>query len=417
MIPYIYQLIPKEELSQMLYSFQVCNALPIQLIDENGQIIISHGSETSFCTKFQAFLPPYSTCEIVHTNASRKAITLGESYIFSCHANLNHIVYPLIHNDIFLGSVLVGPFLMDDPDSTLVSDIAKHYNIPTDSLLELYDETHSISVLSPSTVTHISKLLYYLLRNVFSDDKEVYLHNQSKLLQQSKINESIQMYKSGGEKQIPQYPYDKEKLLISKVKTGDITQSKALLNDLLGYVFFSEGNSIESIKSRSLELCSLLSRAAIEGGASTNDIFIINNDFFKNVESVATLDTLCFLLQSTVEAFIESSFSHPTAPNSELIKKVIHYIGEHFSEDISLADVADYVHLNPSYLSSLFKQTTGSTFKEHLNIVRVEESKRLLLHTDYSMIDIAISCGYEDQSYFSKVFKKYTGISPKQFRE
>ena len=73
-------------------------------------------------------------------------------------------------------------------------------------------------------------------------------------------------------------------------------------------------------------------------------------------------------------------------------------------------------HLHPAYFSSIFKQCSGSSFKEYLNMVRVEESKRLLSNTEYSIIDIAVACGFDDQSYFSKVFKKYTGMSPKQYR-
>ena len=78
--------------------------------------------------------------------------------------------------------------------------------------------------------------------------------------------------------------------------------------------------------------------------------------------------------------------------------------------------VANHVHLNPTYFSTLFKQSTGSSFKEYLNMVRIEESKRLLANTDYSIIDISLATGFEDQSYFSKVFKKFTGLTPKQYR-
>jgi YesN/AraC family two-component response regulator len=56
------------------------------------------------------------------------------------------------------------------------------------------------------------------------------------------------------------------------------------------------------------------------------------------------------------------------------------------------------------------------TFKEHLNRVRIEEAARLLANTDYSVMEIAIACGYKDQSYFTKVFKKLTGLTPKQYR-
>ena len=92
------------------------------------------------------------------------------------------------------------------------------------------------------------------------------------------------------------------------------------------------------------------------------------------------------------------------------------FISQHFNDSLNLNTVANHVHLHPAYFSSIFKQSTGSTFKEYLNMVRIEESKRLLSNTNISIIEIAIATGFEDQSYFTKVFKKYTGITPKQYR-
>ena len=98
------------------------------------------------------------------------------------------------------------------------------------------------------------------------------------------------------------------------------------------------------------------------------------------------------------------------------MKKAVSYISQHYSEPLTLNIVANQVHLNASYFSTLFKKEMGMSFKEYLNQVRIEESKRLLANSSFSIIDIAVSVGFEDQSYFSKVFKKYTGITPKQFR-
>lgn len=304
---------------------------------------------------------------------------------------------------------------MDSPDSILISDIARKYNIPTDEALELYDETGNIPVVSPSMVNHISHLLYYLFANLIDDSKEELKQNNQKLLQQSRINESIQRYKAENIS-TASYPYEKEKDLIAKVKVGNVHEANAILNDLLGYVLFSEGNSIEIVKSRAIELCSLLSRAAIESGAPTDNILKLNNHFLKNLQQITTMDTLCFKLQEIVEAFSESMFNYIPSKNSELVKKSMLYISEHFNEPITLEDVASHVHLHPSYFSTMFKQSTGSSFKEYLNMVRIEESKRLLSNTDFSIIDIAVAVGFEDQSYFSKVFKKYTGLTPKQYR-
>ena len=189
-----------------------------------------------------------------------------------------------------------------------------------------------------------------------------------------------------------------------------------MLNDLLGYVLFSEGNSLDILKTRAIELCSLLSRTAIEGGAPTDTVLKLNNQFLQNLTKITSLEILCQKLQEIVEAFSESMFNYIPSKNNELIKKAMLYISENFSTPLTLEAVADQIHLHPAYFSSLFKQSTGSSFKEYLNMVRIEESKRLLANTDFSIIDIAMAVGFEDQSYFSKVFKKYTGLTPKQFR-
>ena len=171
------------------------------------------------------------------------------------------------------------------------------------------------------------------------------------------------------------------------------------------------------IKTRAIELCSLLSRAAIEGGATNDIILKMNNHFLKTLQEIQNLDDLCYKLQETLDAFTANMFDYIPEKNHEIIKKAIQYISQHFSEDLTLEQVAGHIHLNAAYFSSMFKQSTGSSFKEYLNMVRIEESKRLLANTDYTIIDIAIAAGFEDQSYFSKVFKKYTGLTPRQYRQ
>ena len=412
----LYSIIEENKLKEILTAFQECLDLPIQVIDNNGTILQSCGKLNNFCTLFQKYLPSDDTCDKTHIKASKKALNLGETYIFSCHASLNHIVFPLQHNGTLLGSILVGPFLMDHPDSLLIQDIAKRYTIPTNALLELYDESNYIKVLTPKLVTQISKLIYFLFSNLIIESKQLMNISQEKFHQQSKINESIQRYKFDTQKPESSYPFEKEKELMTKVKTGNAQDAKGILNDLLGYVFFSEGNSIDVIKSRAIELCSLLSRAAIEGGAPKENILKINNNFLKTLTEIKDFEDLCFKLQEIVEVFTDSMFNITPTKNTELIKKAIGYIAENFSTNLTLDDVANYVHLNPSYFSSLFKQSTGSSFKEYLNMVRIEESKRLLSNTDYSVINIAVATGFENQSYYSKVFKKLTGLTPRQYR-
>ena len=416
MQPILYSVIEKKKLHELLETFYQCIGLSVQVLDENGEILDAFGDTHSYCKIFRHYIPKGESCAKLHSNASKLAMSLGEAYIFACHSNLNHIVFPLTNNNVLLGSILAGPFLMAEPDSLLLSDLGDKYTIPTQALLEMYEEASALPTFEPSKVTYISRLLYYMCSGLVTDSRSQFTLNQNKLYQQSKINESIQMYKASPQVNSRVYPYEKEKALITKLKTGDTEKAKALLNDLLGYVFFAEGSNLEVVKSRALELSSLLSRAAIEGGATSDSVLKINNQFLMSLQNIKNLDDLCYKLQETIDVFTDCMFNYIPSKGNEITKKAIRYISKNFPQNLTLDMVAGHVHLNPAYFSTLFKQATGSTFKEYLNMVRIEESKRLLANTDYSIIDIALATGFEDQSYFYKVFKKYTGLTPKQYR-
>ena len=215
MQPYLYSIIDSKIIHDMMETFYKCLNLPVQLLDEEGNILDTAGNTTSFCSNFKKLLHSDDDCVKLHAAASKQAIALGETYIFSCHANLNHIVFPLVNKNVLFGSILAGPFLMDEPDSLLISDIARHYPMSTENLLELYDESRNIPVIPPATVTSLSKLLYYLFSGLIVESLEQLNINQTKLHQQSRINESIQMYKTSGASQRDSYPYDKEKEPVS----------------------------------------------------------------------------------------------------------------------------------------------------------------------------------------------------------
>ena len=410
-------MLDEENLNSMLEAVQACIGVTVRVIDQTGKDLLLKGSISTFCKTFTKYLKSGDYCQEVHRYNSERAVDIAGSYIFTCHAFLNHITYPLVSKGAFLGAVMVGPFLMDEPDSSLILDISRKYpDIPMEGLMDLYDDLKELPIITPALVTQISRLLTFLFDSLITDSHLQFLANRQKLEQQSRINEAIQMYKSSGDPGEKSYPYELERQMISKVKTGNSKDAKKILNDLLGYVLLSKDNDLETIKYRSIELCSLLSRAAIEGGAQTDHILRVNNNYLKQLEKTDTIDTLCFKLQECVDAFTESMFSEKPSENSEVIKKAMGYISAHFAEKITLDDVAKDVHLNPAYLSTIFKQSTGSSFKEYLTLVRIEESKRLLANTDYAILDVAVATGFDDQSYFSKVFKRCTGLTPKQYR-
>ncbi|PUU88849.1 helix-turn-helix transcriptional regulator, partial [Halanaerobium sp.] len=91
------------------------------------------------------------------------------------------------------------------------------------------------------------------------------------------------------------------------------------------------------------------------------------------------------------------------------------YIDQNYKDDISLEDVAEYISFSKYYLSKLFKEVEGINYKDYLIKVRMEEAKKRLKNGDKIKV-VACEVGYSDRNYFSRAFKKYTGISPGKFQ-
>ena len=411
----IYSLIPAERLQKVLENLQAFTGISIQLIDQDGVLLLSYGKVTGYCGLLKKNVFTAGECFALHLKAGQRAQKIGQAYIFSCHANLNHIAFPLINRQELLGSVIIGPFLMEEPDSTLISGIAERYRLTPAMSLELYDELSTIPVITTDKAGQLQKLVDHLLSPLIPGERAALMQNQEKAYQQAKINETIQIYKEQKLQPSLLFFHKKEKELLTKVRTGSVQEVKGLLNELIGYVLFSEGGKMESMRTRAIELTTLLSRVALDGGANADSVYELNGKFLSLIYQEQNLDELCILLQDVAESFMSAMFYEKDKGNS-YIRKALRFIAENYFEHLELAAVADFVQLSPSYFSSLFRQVVGVNFREYLCRVRVEESKRLLLSTEFALADIAISVGFPDQSYYCKMFKRIVGISPGKFR-
>lgn len=103
--------------------------------------------------------------------------------------------------------------------------------------------------------------------------------------------------------------------------------------------------------------------------------------------------------------------------NNRIVREVLDYIENHYSEDISLFTAAEHVHMNHVYLSRLFKKELGETFLENLTKYRLQKACELLSNFDYKIYEISSMVGIFDPGYFSQVFKKYYGLTPSEYRD
>lgn len=104
-------------------------------------------------------------------------------------------------------------------------------------------------------------------------------------------------------------------------------------------------------------------------------------------------------------------------PGMQMIARLTSYLKEHFSEKIDSKRIECDMHMNFDYLNRQFKKYTGDTIFHFLNVYRIEESKQLLKSGLYQNAVIASMTGFQNEFYFSKVFKKYTGITPSEYKK
>lgn len=103
--------------------------------------------------------------------------------------------------------------------------------------------------------------------------------------------------------------------------------------------------------------------------------------------------------------------------SNDLHSKMERYIDEHFKEKISLEKMAEELHANKSYLSRLYKEKQGINISDAILKRKVEAAKEYLRKTDLKIYEVSEKIGFDDTGYFSKVFKKYTGQSPKEYQQ
>ncbi|MBS2968493.1 helix-turn-helix transcriptional regulator [Metabacillus sp. KIGAM252] len=104
-------------------------------------------------------------------------------------------------------------------------------------------------------------------------------------------------------------------------------------------------------------------------------------------------------------------------PGPSAASRIVHYIQEHYSKDLSLQDLSEHFQLTPSYISTIFKEHAGENYKEYLNRFRIEKAKELLADKNMKVNEAARMVGYNNVNTFIRIFKKYVGLSPGQYEK
>lgn len=140
--------------------------------------------------------------------------------------------------------------------------------------------------------------------------------------------------------------------------------------------------------------------------------------YMKKVSRVLKADQVFELMMECVDQLFELYQRENAGNIVDSTKEVIEdYLEKHYHQEIALEQLAEYLHFNPNYTSSLFKKIFGKTFISYLTDMRMEKAKSLLKREELRIYEVARMVGYEDERYFQKTFKKITGVTPKEYQK
>ena len=217
-------------------------------------------------------------------------------------------------------------------------------------------------------------------------------------------------------KSLPKYSADMETQIISALRKGDKEQLKKAFEKFL-YVL-PESEYFIRIYLRRLAV--RIEFAMEEAWGLTEGLRQSFHNFYETVDSVAITKMVSILYQLFVR-IIEWKSTAPKQVSDryfqEYIPVAIAYIQEHLQkEDLSITEVSEHVYLNPVYFGRLFKNEVKMSFKRYVQNMRMEKAKELLAEQEYHIAEICDKVGIPNASYFSQVFKQYTGMLPSEYK-
>ena len=133
---------------------------------------------------------------------------------------------------------------------------------------------------------------------------------------------------------------------------------------------------------------------------------------FTDQDCVRTAD----LVESYIHFLLDKYGRTPLEPSGALIRNIKTYVAENLLSDFSMEDLAEVFNYNEKYLGRLFKEKTGQTIREYCNFVKLEQAKSLLKYGKMSIADVASKSGYNNVTYFNRIFKNTTGMTPQNYR-
>lgn len=213
-----------------------------------------------------------------------------------------------------------------------------------------------------------------------------------------------------------EYTIEKEKQLVTILKSGDIMATNQILIQIFSDNLDKRPMTPEMINNLFTALVGTAIRSICEMQTTIKKIFGEELDIYQEMNAKRVIEEKKSYIHYIFKSIVMYAGNRKLSQNTKVYEKISAFVSENYYKELSLEKVSEIVNLSPSYLSFIFKEISGKNFVDFINEFRVEKAKELLTSTSMTVAEVAEAVGYTNANSFSKTFKKYVGVSPGQFR-
>jgi AraC-like DNA-binding protein/ligand-binding sensor protein len=409
---------------KVLDFYKMATGTPAAVLDSSGHPV----DETCFAgiLRFCALCKKYRSasgkssggdeypCTQIHINGIREARQSGGVYIYLCDLGFLFWISPLFAAGHLAGALIAGGV----PGIERQEVAARLRSLGGAESAEGEEDLYGVKEKKIDEVKSLAQTLLLCAEHI-SHNTEDYRETLKRIGEQEEsLSAQIHLFRSDDNASPLSYPLDRERTFLAALRRGDNDAGRKILGELLENILVSSHHNFETMKLRAIELVVILSREAITPDKSEDNIVLeTNNRYIKRIQEAKNAEELTDILYLIVDRMAGRIFSFQGIRHASALRKAERYIWENYTRKICLKEIAEASGLSAPYFSSIFKEEMGENLSTYLNRLRVERAATMLIESDMSLNKIAEACGFEDQSWFSKIFKSYTGKSPGKYRE
>lgn len=213
------------------------------------------------------------------------------------------------------------------------------------------------------------------------------------------------------------HTYKMEREWANAMTEGDRDRAKKIFGGVIG----SEGKLSKDAVTHSrymyVVMITIATRIALENGVIPALAYGLSDELINRVDRCQSVMDVNAMYMEAIDRIADTiKDAQNKKKYSNYLEQCKQYIDQNYKEKLSLESLAEYTGLNPTYLSHLFSQLEQMTINEYINKLRVERAQNLLKYSNQSIIAIGDYVGFQSQSYFGKIFKKYSGSTPGKYR-